>query len=119
LTVTRLTATAPVVELAEKQIDDTLSSSFPASDPPPWTLGRTETAPPDGPEASDPDDAAGLPTWRRYGQTATSLVGAIGVVLLVPIFVVLLPLALICRVVLDLVRWPGRLPPESRRPRET
>jgi hypothetical protein len=119
LTVTRLTATAPFVGLAEKQIDDMLSNSFPASDPPSWTLGRTETGPLDAPgavsafglgaRAKNPrpgaDEAAAVPTWGRYWHTATSFAGAMGLVLLVPIFVVLLPFALMYRLVLEVVRW--------------
>lgn len=33
-------ATSPSREVRERDLDDTLDASFPASDPPPWTLGR-------------------------------------------------------------------------------
>ena len=39
----------------DSEIDQILADSFPASDPPPWTLGVTRT----------PVDIAGKPTRRR------------------------------------------------------
>jgi hypothetical protein len=45
---------SPKAMLAERQIDDMLANSFPASDPPSWTLAGAETDPPEeaGPVSS-------------------------------------------------------------------
>lgn len=115
---TRLTVSLPPLGTVERQIDDTLSSSFPASDPPSWTLGRTRKAPMDPSEGSAAllparrqsddraiDDDAGESAGRNFAHAVASLLGAIGLALLVPIFVVLLPLALIWRLVLDIAGW--------------
>jgi hypothetical protein len=128
---TRLTATASYVAgLAEKQIDDVLSSSFPASDPPSWTFGRDRRAPADARQepgafvrpvrAEDhgvrSGEGATVSTARSFIGAAASLLGAIGLTLLVPMFVVLLPLALLYRFVLEVTGWPDLLPRIGHRP---
>jgi hypothetical protein len=104
LTVTLL----PVVQFTDREVDDVLDHSFPASDPPPWTTSGAETVP-----AAQPAPTPTLATRARVLTTVlrpvASLLGAAGVALLVPLFVVLLPLALMYRVVLELTGWPSWL----------
>jgi hypothetical protein len=80
-----------VLDDGERALDQTLADSFPASDPPPWTLGVAH-------RDSKPDAIA--------RQLAT-LAGAIGVALLVPvaILVVGLPVVLFVRGILEAVTW--------------
>jgi hypothetical protein len=113
--------------LAEDQIDNVLANSFPASDPPSWTPGSAETefavrpaAPvPFGTPAGvlrDVSRADGTPATSRvrsYLRRMTALLGASGLALLLPLFIVFLPLALLYRLVLDVAGWP-RWPSRQR-----
>lgn len=50
-----------VRQAAERRIDDQLAQSFPASDPPSWTLGATEPGESDDAIQGDLHDTAALP----------------------------------------------------------
>lgn len=110
--------------LTERQIDDVLSSSFPASDPPSWTLGGAETdsvahSVTHGPfvtpartvaDTSHATGAAETSPARPYLGRMMALLGASGLALLLPLFVVFLPLALLYRLMLEVTGWPRWLP---------
>jgi hypothetical protein len=111
---------------SEVIIDDALSESFPASDPPGWNSTMARPMPRD----TSPDRANGIPIARELGETASgipgvidvsrparfartplqafaSLVGAAGLALLVPLAILLvgLPIALAGRGVLEVLAW--------------
>jgi hypothetical protein len=115
----------PRTEADERKLDQVLADSFPASDPPPWTLGKGRPDEIDQ-AASAPSSAHASVTrtdggvWslhatdvviaggsRTFGQRLTSGVGALSVALLVPIGILIvgLPLALAVRAVLEMVAW--------------
>jgi hypothetical protein len=120
----RLTA-SPRNEADERKLDQVLADSFPASDPPPWTLGRADqdhsdqavTAAASARADSSRDDerawfcyatdvvvAAGNRTgWQRL----ISGIGAVGVAMLVPIGILAigLPIALAVRALLEVAGW--------------
>jgi hypothetical protein len=103
-----LAVTLPVVALTDGEVDDVLDHSFPASDPPSWTLGGAEA----GPVASQvPTGTVGsrAQAFATAFRPVASLLGAAGVALLVPLFVMLLPLALMYRLVLEMTGWPAWL----------
>jgi len=107
----------PVAAFTEREVDDALDHSFPASDPPPWTAGSAETRPvahavTTKTVATRPGALATAFRW------ATLTLGAAAVPLLVPIFALLLPLALMYRLVLEFTGWPTWLrasPADARR----
>lgn len=95
----------PVVLFTEREVDDALDHSFPASDPPPWTMGGAGTVPA-APAVTTRTVATRMRGLTTAFRPIASLLGAAGVALLVPLFVVLLPLALMYRLVLELTGWP-------------
>ena len=111
---------------AERALDEVLAESFPASDPPSWTLGMVRPppaprAPYDGVPAQTvtraprPQSAAGGVLdgsgVRRVERTFTdgliSLAAAIGLVLVVPFGILLVgvPIALLVRGLLEALGW--------------
>jgi hypothetical protein len=108
-------ATSPWIEARERQVDQVLADSFPASDPPPWTFGRlTSDRSADANLSRNHDEAWScqttviVPGGGRTGrQWLASGVGAIGVTLLVPITILAigLPIALAARALLKAVGW--------------
>ncbi len=111
---------------AELALDQVLADSFPASDPPSWTLGvaqpssaSTESAESAGVTAMENRDGeavnvkgdvidVSLPRTRRtFLQGLVSLGGAAGIALLVPFAILLigLPIALVVRGIAEAVGW--------------
>jgi hypothetical protein len=90
-------------------VDRTLADSFPASDPPAWTGGGAGVRPARAVVGRvEPTDVwRGLPPPlrppARHGFVA--LAGAVAVALLVPVFIVVLPFALLARAVMAAVTW--------------
>lgn len=112
---------------AERALDQVLADSFPASDPPSWTLGVAQPASfgyPGSEESADEtamensDGVAAkvkgdvidvsLPrTKRTFLQGLVSLAGAAGIALLVPFAILLigLPIVLAVRGVAEAIAW--------------
>ena len=96
------------------EVDRVLSDSFPASDPPPWVpshvLGAgfpvqvaAEAVHPqvaERPEVTPPE-----PATRRALRHLRSAALAVGVVMLLPVFVLVLPIALVARGLMDVGGW--------------
>lgn len=109
---------------AERAVDQVLADSFPASDPPSWTLGvappaswgSAESADETAMANSDGEAAKGkgevndvsLPRAKRpFLQGLVSLTGAAGIALLVPFAILLigLPIVLVVRGVAEAIAW--------------
>lgn len=111
---------------ADRALDQVLADSFPASDPPPWTLGVPGPAPGHHTPSADRRDAeGGSRDHRGVGRTVvldvslhrdpawpllralTSIAGAAGIALLVPFVILLvgLPIALVVRGVAEVCGW--------------
>jgi hypothetical protein len=95
-----------------------LAGTFPASDPPAWTPGIARPAP-ESASGATPDGTATEPGWDvidvsrptqtspTFTQAIRSLLGAVGLVLLVPFAILALgtPVALGVRGVLAVAEW--------------
>jgi hypothetical protein len=115
----------------EQTMDDALSASFPASDPPSWTSGVARLVRADragagstsrpapiraatnGLDARTPgSSSAGMggtdPGRWTFVRALGSAAALVGLVLLTPLFVVALPAALALRLVFAIAGWPGR-----------
>lgn len=111
---------------AERALDQILADSFPASDPPSWTLGVSRPEPvrrASSVEAPADDGATSehrepgridvldvsLPrdTGRSFLRVLASLAGATGIALLVPFVILLigLPVALVVRGIAEAIGW--------------
>ena len=108
---------------AERAVDSVLADSFPASDPPSWTLGITrrqqeargtpaETAVPDAGrpvrvKADVIDVSRPASDGRTFFKGFVSLSGAAGLALLVPFFILLIgmPIALAVRGGVEAASW--------------
>ncbi len=107
---------------AERAVDSVLADSFPASDPPPWTLGIThpqperhatnhETAAREGRPSVVREDVFDVDRPSTDGQSffkgLMSLAGAVGIALLVPFVILLIgtPVALVVRGIAAAASW--------------
>jgi hypothetical protein len=112
---------------AERALDSALADSFPASDPPSWTLGIARPPPRPSPAESTGTIVGGgtetghvaegvIDVSRRQGgrtflQRLVSLAGGAGIALLVPLAILLvgLPIALAVRAIVEAIGWLGAL----------
>ena len=83
-------------------VDATLADSFPASDPPPWMSGTSQIRPVQHLVMTSAPTASWL---TRASRHVHSTLAAIGVALLVPVFIVVLPIVLVLRAALMATRW--------------
>ena len=112
---------------AERALDQVLADSFPASDPPSWTLGVAQPAPSGSTESAQSADETAMEnrngepvkvkgdvidvslprTKRTFLQVLASLAGAAGIALIVPFVILLigLPVALVIRGIAEAVDW--------------
>jgi len=86
-------------------VDDALAGTFPASDPPGWSPGIARLAP----EIYRPPEERGrsMDSERTLLQEMVSLIGAVGLALLVPLAILALgmPIALGVRAAIAVAAW--------------
>lgn len=107
--------TPPAISARERKVDEVLADSFPASDPPPWTLGRPPAPPLERTARAIEHDAV----WSSHATVilaggkrtawdwlATAL-GAIGIGMAVPIAILLIgiPIAVAIRTLIEAAAW--------------
>jgi hypothetical protein len=111
--------TSPSIDTRERKVDEVLADSFPASDPPPWTLGRVPGPPIERTDTASDDD----PVWsshttvivaggkRTAWQWMATGVGAIGMGMVVPIAILVIgiPIALATRTLIEVAGWLAAL----------
>ena len=110
----RLTTSRSILA-RERMVDQALDESFPASDPPPWTLGTTTGRALERTDATSDDGAVWsshatvvLPGGKRTaGQWIAAGVGAIGMGMFVPIAILAIgtPIVLAARTLIEVAAW--------------
>jgi hypothetical protein len=115
----RLT-TSPAIGARERKVDDVLADSFPASDPPPWTLGRAPASPVDSTDVESADTTRdNAPAWsslttvvvaggqKTARQWLATVVGGVAAAMMIPLGILLIgiPIAVATRTLIEVAAW--------------